>query len=141
MNVNTLNLYNTNPYEPLTPQTLPFDTYPLQSLSKPLINGKNINQIISSSTNVLMNTPQTPLTYSSGSINKPASTLVNLLHQKRSPLVDQPISREKQSPSVRQPRKSTQKKAPPKRSVSINNNNIQVNLNETFFCQYKHFFL
>jgi hypothetical protein len=123
----SVNIYNTNNhYEPLTPQTLPFDTYPSQN------NSKAINQILPPATNVLMNTPQTPLTYSSNSINKSSSsTLVNLLHQKRPILVDQPIPQEKQTTSVKQTRKSPQKKTENKRLSTLNN--LQVNSNQTYF--------
>src|SRR5437764_1178588 len=106
-----MNIYNNNHYEPLTPQTLPFDTYSPQSLS----NGK----IISPSSNVLMNTQQS---YSSNSIKKQSSsssTLVNLLHQKHLPLIDQSISQEKSKTSIKQTRKSSQKKPVTKRLSTV----------------------
>jgi hypothetical protein len=133
----SMNIYNSSHYEPLTPQPLPFDTYPSQTLP----NGKNINQIMSSTTNALMNTPQTTATYSSNSMNKPSSsTLVNLLHQKRSPLIDQSITQEKPKTSVKQTRKSPQKKTQTKRLTTANND-IQVNLIKTsaFFFLNKNF--
>ena len=136
MNVNDLtpiNIYNNpNHYEPLTPQTLPFDTYPSQN------NSKTINQILPSTTNVLINSPQTPLTYTSNTINKPSSsssTLVNLLHQKRPTLVEQSISQEKRITTVKQTRKSPQKKTQTKRLAT--NNDIQVNSNPIFTFLYK----
>ncbi len=120
-----MNIYTNTHYEPLTPQTLPFDTYPSQTLP----SGKTINQVMSSTANVLMNTPQTSLTYSSSSINQPSSssTLVNLLHQKRTVLLDQSVTQEKQKTSGRQTRKSPQKKPVTKRLTSVNND-IQVYL-------------
>lgn len=126
-----MNIYNNNHYEPLTPQTLPFDTYPSQN------NNKTINQILPSTTNVLINSPQTPLSYSSNSMNKPSSTLVNLLHQKRPTLVEQSISQEKQTTSIKKTRKTTQKKTQTKQLSTVlninNNNNLQVNSNEIIF--------
>ncbi|CAF3142913.1 unnamed protein product [Rotaria sp. Silwood2] len=138
MNINELtpiSMYNNNHYEPLTPQTLPFDTYSSQNLSKTINNNnnKNMKQIIPSSTNVIMNTQPTTLSYPSNSINKPtssspsSSTLVNLLHQKRpSTLLDQPVlnkssSKEKQTVSVKQTRKQPQKKTQTKQFLSVNN--------------------
>jgi len=126
-----MNIYTNTHYEPLTPQTLPFDTYPSQTLP----SGKTINQVMSSTANVLMNTPQTSLTYSSSSINQPSSssssssssTLVNLLHQRRPVLLDQSVTQEKQKTSGRQTRKSPQKKPVTKRLTSVNND-IQVYL-------------
>jgi hypothetical protein len=84
---------------------------------------------MSSTANVLMNTPQTSLTYSPSSINQPSSssTLVNLLHQKRTVLLDQSVTQEKQKTSGRQTRKSPQKKPVTKRLTSVNND-IQVYL-------------
>ncbi|CAF0902970.1 unnamed protein product [Adineta steineri] len=134
-NLNQMNIYNNNHYEPLTPQTLPFDTYSPSTLSKPIGNDKNITQLISSSssssspTNIMINTPQTPSTYLSAMINKssPSSTLVSLLHQKRSPLIEQSVSpstmsKEKQTKSVRNTRKPAQKKTQTKRLATVNSN-------------------
>ncbi|CAF4265466.1 unnamed protein product, partial [Rotaria magnacalcarata] len=83
-----------NHYEPLTPQTLPFDTYPSQTLSKSKNNNKTSKQIIPTTSNVMMSASQAPSSYSLTSINKPtSSTLVNLLNQKRpASLLEQPIS-------------------------------------------------
>jgi hypothetical protein len=128
-------MYSSREYEPLTPQTLPFDNYSPQALS----NGKNSNQIMSSSTNALLNTPQSTATYSSNSMNQPSSsssTLVNLLHQKRTTLIDQPVSQEKQKTQTKQTRKSAQKKTTIKRlaTTNDNNNNMQLpNPTQTMF--------
>ncbi len=109
-----MNLYNNTHYQPLTPQNLPFDTYPPQSLS----NVKNNNRIMSTSSNALINPPQT-------TVNKSSSTLVNLLHQKRPLLIDQPAPQEKQNISVKQSRKSTQKKTVTKQLSTVNH--IRIN--------------
>ena len=140
-----MTIYNTNHYEPLTPQTLPFDTYPPSTLSKPVIRGKNINQLIPSTTNVIINTPQTTSNYLSRPTNQPppsssSSTLVNLLHQRRPELIDQSVTqitlaKEKQTKSIKQTRKNPQKKTQTKRLSTANNNdnnNIQVNLTKGF---------
>ncbi|CAF1443117.1 unnamed protein product, partial [Rotaria sordida] len=130
----SMNIYNNNHYEPLTPQTLPFDTYSPQSLSKSINNNNNNNNnnnikpLIPSSTNVIMNTQPTTIIYASSSINKPtssSSTLVNLLHQKRpSSLLDQSVSnnsltKEKHTKSVKQTRKQPQKKTLTKQFLSV----------------------
>jgi len=141
--LNPINIYNTNHYEPLTPQTLPFDTYSPSSLSKPINNSKNINQFIPSRTNAIMNTPQTTSTYLPSSMNKPSSssTLVNLLHQKRPELMDQSVTHTtlpKDKP--KQTRKSSQRKTQTKR-LSTAYNNIQVNLSQIFAFVNEYLFL
>ncbi len=144
--LNPISIYNTNHYEPLTPQTLPFDTYSPSSLSKPINNAKNINQFIPSRTNVIMNTSQPTSTYLPSSMNKPSSsTLVNLLHQKRPELMDQSVThttlpKDKQNQSVKQTRKSSQRKTQTKR-LSTTNNNIQVNLSQAFAFLNEYLFL
>ncbi|CAF5200555.1 unnamed protein product [Rotaria magnacalcarata] len=130
MNVNQLtsmNIYNNNHYEPLTPQTLPFDTYPSQTLSKSKNNNKTSKQIIPTTSNAMMSASQAPSSYSLTSINKPtSSTLVNLLNQKRpASLLEQPISnnsslKEKSITSGKQARKQPQKKTQAKRPLSLN---------------------
>jgi hypothetical protein len=115
-----MNIYNSHQYEPLTPQTLPFDTYSPQTLS----NGKNIAQINPSSA---LNTSQSTVTYSSSSNNKTSSTLVNLLHQKRPALIDPPVSQEKPKTSGKQTRKTAQKKTI-KQVVTTNDNNNNIQL-------------
>lgn len=89
-----------------------------------------MNQIMPMTANVLMNTPQTSVTYLSNSMNKPSSTLVNLLHQKRTILIEPSVIPEKPKITVKQPRKSPQKKPVAKQLTTTvnNNNNIQVNL-------------
>ncbi|CAF1120674.1 unnamed protein product [Adineta ricciae] len=117
MNVNDLNpmnIYNSTHYEPLTPHSLPFDTYSPTSMSKSINNSKNINQTISSSspTNVMINTPQTPSTsYLPPVMNKP-STLVNLLQQKHPSLVERSPPENK---TTKQTRKTPQRKTQTKR--------------------------
>ncbi|CAF3505184.1 unnamed protein product [Rotaria socialis] len=130
MNVNQLtsmNIYNNNHYEPLTPQTLPFDTYPSRTLSKSKNNNTTSKQIIPTTSNVMMSTPQTTLSYSSTLINKPtSSTLVNLLNQKRpASLLEQAVSnnsslKEKSITPGKQARKQSQNKTQTKRLLSLN---------------------
>ncbi|UJR08576.1 hypothetical protein I4U23_012835 [Adineta vaga] len=122
MNVNNLasmNIYNTNHYEPLTPHSLPFDSYSPSSITKAVNNGTNLNQMMSSSspTNIMVNTPQTPSTYSSSSMNK-SSTLVNLLHQNHSSLTDQSSTHNK---TLKQTRKPSQRKTQIKRLSTVTN--------------------
>jgi hypothetical protein len=61
---------------------------------------------------------------------------VNLLHQKRTTLIDQPVSQEKQKTQTKQTRKSAQKKTTIKRlaTTNDNNNNMQLpNPTQTMF--------
>lgn len=140
MNVTELtpmNIYSSNQYRPLTPQSLPFDAYPPQALSKS--NNASVQQLMSSSNNGLMTTPPPPkaqpsLKFSTNSVAKTtSSTLVNLLHQKRhATVVDQALpnnstTKEKQATPVKQTRKRTQKKSTPKRLMPLEEE-IQVNL-------------
>jgi hypothetical protein len=94
---------------------------------------------MSSTANVLMGTPQTTVTYSSSSINQPSSsssTLVNLLHQKRTVLLDQSLTQEKPKTSVRQTRKSPQKKTLTKQLTPVNNDiQVYLILKKILFCK------
>ena len=130
---------NSNSYSSLTPQTLSFNTYSSQNLSKSTNNNGNTKQIMSSSKNNIMNTPVIGFSYSSNSTNKPtsSSTLVNLLHQGRSVPLDQTISnntlsKEKTKSSIKRTRKQTPKHVQTKRSIPIDDN-IQVNSIDLLF--------
>ena len=119
MNVNELNpmnIYTNHSFERLTPENLPFNTYSSRTLS---------NSMVSTSSNVLLNTTSPTLAYVSNSSTKPSSTLVNLLHQKRPGLIESSArTPEKSKTSTKQTRKSTAKKPVVKRL--INTTTIQV---------------
>lgn len=122
-----MNIYNPNHYEPLTPQTLPFDGYSPVSVN----NSKNVNQLISSSpSSMIVTTPQTPSSYHPKSLNSSAtsSTLVNLLHQKRPLLLEaspSPSTRASEQPRKpsKQPRKAPQRKTDAKRFSPMHEDN------------------
>lgn len=117
-----LNLYPNPPYEPLTPQTNPLDTYPTHNIS----NSKHMNQIISSPSNIRIETPQPTLTYSSNKPTPPppppsssvTSTLVNLLNQKRPIIAEQKLLQEQPKSTAKQTRKPAQKKTATKRTIN-----------------------
>jgi hypothetical protein len=135
-----MNMYNNNQYEPLTPQTLPFDTYSPQNLS-------NKNMSMAPSSSVIINTPQSATTYTSSKTNKSPSpsTLVDLLHRKRPvqppPLVQsvthQPLKKEKQTKKSSKKTQIEIKQLP----TVISNNILQVNLYDLYYFLCKYFLI